>query len=124
MNQPQNALSDAICLLLPTLLTTVVIQLIFFPSIATAGIVGDIADLGLKVAIIRHWKAFSGVVLLLGGAYLIAHKPLFKFKVMAIAASVTLWVITIWGGSLLLGEFWTQIDAAVTNAALFIRRLF
>lgn len=124
MNQPQNALSDTICLLLPTLLTTIVIQLIFFPSIAAAGIVGDIADLGLKVAIIRHWKAFLGVALLLGGAYLIAHKPIFKFKVMAIAASVTLWVITIWGGSLLLGEFWTKIDAVVTNAALFIRRLF
>jgi len=99
------------------------IILIFSPPVF-AGIVGDIADLGLKVALIRHWKAFLGVILLLGGAYLIAHKPLFKFKIMAIAASFTLWVMTIWGGSLLMGEFWLQIDSAVTNTALFIRRLF
>lgn len=111
-------------MLLPMTISMFVMMLVAFPPIAAAGIIGDIADLGFKIALIRHWKAVLGVVLLLAGAYAIAHKPIFRFKIMAITASITLWVITLWGGSLLMGEFWHSIEAAVSGAAIFIRRLF
>ena len=111
-------------MLLPMMISIFILMLIAFPPIAAAGIIGDIADLGFKVALIRHWKAFLGVILLLSGAYAIAHKPIFRFKIMAITASITLWVITLWGGSLLLGEFWNSIEAAVSGAATVLRRLF
>jgi len=123
-NKTDETLHFIICMLFPMLLSTFVIQLIAFPLTATAGVIGDIADLGLKVALIRHWKALLGVMLLLGGAYAIAHKPTFKYKLMAISAAITLYMITIWGGALLLGEFWSDIEPVISSTALFVRRLF
>ena len=123
-NSSENTLHWIMFMLLPMTISIFIMMLIAFPPIAAAGIIGDIADLGFKVALIRHWKAFLGVILLLAGAYAIAHKPIFRFKFMAITASITLWVITLWGGSLLLGEFWNSIESAVSGAAIFLRRLF
>lgn len=115
-------------LALPVLLSMLLVEMFFGTSLAMGDVIGGtlsgLADLRFKFALVRHWKAVLGVALLLGTIYAIAHKPVFKFLWFARTAALAVFVAMFLGASLLIGEFWSQIEPVIEGAALFLRRLF
>ena len=96
------------------------IALFLCPAVASAGIVGDIGDIGVRLALINIWKGLGGLALFIAGAYMIANKRPFRYKSVAFAASLLLVTMTITGIFLFLIEFWPVISAVISRiAALF-----
>ena len=71
----KNYSDDISNLVLPMLLALMAVDMLLLVPMASAdigGVFSGIADMGFKFALIRHWKAILGVLLLLGAVYAIA----------------------------------------------------
>ena len=89
-----------------------------------AGIVGEIGDIGFKIAVINIWKGLGGLALFLGGCYMMHNRRPFRYKIMAFAVAFMLISMTIIGMLLFLAEFWPVISGAAKSAAEFIKKIF
>ncbi len=98
--------------------------LVTYPSPVYAGIFGDILDSGVKFAALYLWKGLGGLALFLGGSWLIAKRPPFKFKIMAHAVAFMLYCMSVIGVILIIAELWPNVlKPAVEGTAEFIRGL-
>lgn len=97
---------------------------VVYVSNIQAGIIGEIGDIGVKIALINIWKGLGGLAMFGAGSYLIANKRPFRYKAMAVATSIMLFCMTITGVLLLIGEFWPAISKVVKIIAAFIKHLF
>ena len=90
-------------------------------STASAGIIGEIGDIGVKFAVINLWKGLGGLALLLFGMYAIANRRPFRYKIMAVASGVMIIAATIVGIFLFIGEFWPILSAVISKTAALFR---